>query len=246
MKRQRILAAVAGAMLMLSGAGAAHAQMAVFDGTTYAQVLKDAQTGLNQLQQLERQVQQGEQLVTQSSQLLTSLNQISNVNGLATVLEQPTLRGFLPDANTYVGATSGTGNLTTLGVIGQAAQVIRTANQVFTPSAGSTFGTTLTASGNQAALNLATGQAIVQAGASRLTGLQQLEAGLNTAANARAVLDLQARLQAEEAMIANDQMRIQGLAMTQAAQAQVQTQRAQEQAAAASQARLAIYQSAFQ
>jgi type IV secretion system protein VirB5 len=47
-------------------------------------------------------------------------------------------------------------------------------------------------------------------------------------------------------MIANDQMRIQGLAMTQAAQAQVQTQRNQEQAAAASQARLALYQGAFQ
>jgi len=60
------------------------------------------------------------------------------------------------------------------------------------------------------------------------------------------VLDLQARAQMEQAMIANDQMRIQGLAMTQAAQAQVQTQRNQEQAAAASQARLSLYQAAFQ
>jgi type IV secretion system protein VirB5 len=131
-------------------------------------------------------------------------------------------------------------------VIGQAAQAVRTANQLFTAPAGSTFGANLAVSGNQAALNLATGQAIVQAGATRLTGLQQLESGLDTAANARAVLDLQARAQMEQAMIVNDQMRIQGLAMTQSAQAQVQTQRNQEQAAAASQARLSLYQAAFQ
>ena len=235
----RRLFAAAGAALILVMSGPAHAQMAVFDSANYAKLLQETQTALSQLQQLEKQVQQGEQL-------LTSLNQISNVNGLATVLEQPALRSFLPDANLYASASAGQGNLTTLGVIGQAAQVIRTANQIFTAPAGSATGANLMATGNQAALNLATGQAIVQAGATRLTGLQQLEAGLNTAANARAVLDLQARAQMEQTMIANDQMRIQGLAMTQAAQAQVQTQRNQEQAAAASQARLSLYQSAFQ
>jgi type IV secretion system protein VirB5 len=102
------------------------------------------------------------------------------------------------------------------------------------------------AAGNRAAINLATGQATVQAGAMRLAGLQQLQSGLDTATNARAVLDLQARIQAEQAMIANDQMRLQGLAMTQTAQAQLQTQRDQERAAAASQARLSLYQAAFQ
>ena len=246
MRRHRILAGLAGAAVLFGLTGNAHAQMAVFDSANYAKLLQEAQTGLSQLQQLERQVQQGEQLVTQGGQLLTSLNQISNVNGLATVLEQPSLRSFLPDANTYVSASQSGGSLTTLGVIGQAAQVIRTANQLYTAPSGNVAGSALMTSGNQVALNLATGQAVVQAGATRLTGLQQLEAGLNTAANARAVLDLQARAQLEQAMIANDQMRIQGLAMTQAAQSQMQTQQNAERAAAASQARLTLYQSAFQ
>ena len=228
---------IAGVLLLASAP--AHAQMAVFDSANYAKLLQETQTALTQLQQLEKQVAQGEQL-------LTSLNQISNVNGLATVLEQPALRSFLPDANLYASAGTGQSSLTTLGVIGQAAQTIRTANQLFTAPPGSTVGASLTLTGNQAALNLATGQAIVQAGATRLTGLQQLESGLNTAANARPVLDLQARAQVEQAMIANDQMRIQGLAMTQAAQVQIQTQRNQEQAAAASQARLSLYQAGFQ
>jgi type IV secretion system protein VirB5 len=102
------------------------------------------------------------------------------------------------------------------------------------------------AAGDRAALNLATAEAVGQAAATRLTGLQQLQTELNTAPNARAVMDLQARIEAEQAMIANDQMRLSGLAMTQSAQAQVQTQRDQERAAAASQARLSLYQSAFQ
>jgi type IV secretion system protein VirB5 len=233
--KRRLLIGIASIVLVSSGP--AHAQMAVFDASTYAKVLQETQTALQQLRQLEQQVQQGQQL-------LTSLNQISNVNGLATALEQPALRTFLPDAGAFV--TAAKGDLATLGAIGKAAQSIRGANQLYVAPSGSVAGADLMAAGNRAALNLATGQAIVQAGVTRLAGLEQLEAGLNTASNARAVLDLQARLQAEQTMIANDQMRIQGLAMTQTAQAQVQAQRDQERAAATSQGRLALYQSAFQ
>lgn len=235
---RRFLVCAAGAVVILGLSAPAHAQMAVFDSANYAKLLQETQTALSQLQQLEQQVQQGQQL-------LTSLNQVSNVNGLATVLEQPALRSFLPDANSYVAASSNAGNLSTLGVIGQAAQVVRTANQIFTAPTGSAY-TSLTTSGNQAALNLATGQAVVQAGATRLTGLQQLQTSIDTAPNARAVAEIEARLVAEQAMIANDQMRIQGLAMTQAAQGQMLTQQNAEKAAAASQARLSLYQAAFQ
>ena len=232
--------------LAMAATSPAQAQMAVFDSTNYAKLLQETQTALSQLQQLERQVQQGESLITNGEQLLTSLNQISNVNGLATVLEQPSLRSFLPDAGAYVSATSSSGSLTTLGAIGQAAQVIRTANQIFTAPVGSAFGSTLTTSGNQVALNLATGQAVVQAGAARLVGLQQLQSAIDAAPNARAVMEIEARLVAEQAMIANDQMRVQGLAMTQGAQTQMLTQQQSEKAAAASQARLSLYQAAFQ
>ena len=244
--RGRLLTGLAGAAMIVSVAGSAHAQMAVFDSANYAKLLQETQTALNQLQQLEKQVAQGEQLVTNGEQLLTSLNQISNVNGLATVLEQPALRSFVPDANAYVSASSSQGGLTTLGVIGQAAQVIRAANQLYTAPAGNPYGAALMTSGNQAALNLATGQAVVQAGATRLTGLEQLQTSIDAAPNARAVMEIEARLLAEQAMIANDQMRVQGLAMTQAAQTQVLNQQSAERAAAASQARVSLYQAGFQ
>jgi type IV secretion system protein VirB5 len=235
MNRRLLAAAAAAALIGLSGA--ARAQVIVYDPTSYAKILQQAQTALNQLQQLKQQVAQGQQV-------LTSINQISHVNNLAPLLSLPSLRSFLPDADTFVSASSG--NLASLGPLGSAAAVIRKANQLFAPPAGDPAGADLAASGNRAALNLATGESVGEAGATRLTGLQQLQAALDTAPNARAVLDLQARLAAEQAMIANDQMRLQGLAMTQQAQDQLQTQRDRERAAAASAARLAAYQAAFQ
>ena len=244
-RKRSLFAGLAGAVLIFGATGQAHAQMAVFDSASYTKLLAETQTALNQLQQLEKQVQQGESLVTQGGQLLTSLNQISNVNSLATVLSQPALRGFLPDANTYVSASSSGGSLTTLGVLGQAAQVLRTGYQIYAAPSGSAYAS-LNTSGNQVALNMATGQAVVQAGAQRLAGLQQLQAAIDTAPNARAVAEIEARLVAEQAMIANDQMRIQGLAMTQGAQTGALNQQNAEKAAQASQTRLSLYQAAFQ
>ena len=235
MSRRFIAAALAA--LLTARSAPAHAEVIVYDPTSYAKLLQEAQTALNQLKQLEQQVAQGQQL-------LTSLNQISNVNTLATSLSQPALRGFLPNADAFVSAAQG--DLTALGALGAKAQAIRSANQLYTPPPSDAAGADLVAAGNRAALNLATAETVGEAGASRLSGLQQLTSALDTAPNARAVLDLQARIAAEQAMIANDQMRLQGLAMTQAAQAQMQTQRDRERAAAASQARLTLYQSGFQ
>lgn len=237
---RRHFIATACATLVAASTGPAHAEVIVYDPTSYAKLLQEAQTALNQLKQLEQQVNQGQQL-------LTSLNQISNVNALATSLSQPALRSFLPNADAFVSAAQGDLTaLSTLGALGAKAQAIRSANQLFTPLAGDAAGADLLAAGNRAALNLATAQSVGEAGASRLAGLQQLTSALDTAPNARAVLDLQARIAAEQAMIANDQMRLQGLAMTQAAQEQMQAQRDKERAAAASQARLSLFQSGFQ
>jgi type IV secretion system protein VirB5 len=76
---------------------------------------------------------------------------------------------------------------------------------------------------------------------SRLEGLQQLASALDTAPNARAVMDLQARFAAEQAMIANDQMRLQGLAMAQDAETRLQAQRDRERAEAQAAARLELF-----
>ena len=58
-------------------------------------------------------------------------------------------------------------------------------------------------------------------------------------------MDLDARLAAEQALIQNEQVRLQGLALMQAAEARLEEQRARERAEAARAARMSVYERAF-
>jgi type IV secretion system protein VirB5 len=232
--RRLLLAGIAALTLTAS---AAHAQMAVYDAASYAKLIQQAQTALNQLHQAETQVQQGEQL-------LQSFNQGSNVGSIAQALEAPVLRQLLPGVPALMAAAQG--DLTGLGAIGTQAAAIRSANRLYTPPTGDALAADLEAAGMRAARDMALGQAVATGGQQRLAGLQTLQQSIDAAPNARAVLDLQARAAAEQAMIANDQMRLQGLAMTQAAEDRLQAQRDKERMAAGNAARLALYKSGFQ
>ena len=139
-----------------------------------------------------------------------------------------------------------TRTLFALGAIGVKADAIRSANRLYTASADDPLGADLEAAGQRAARDLALGQSVTDAGAQRLEGLKDLQAAIDTAPNARAVMDLQARATTEQAMIANDQMRLQGIAMAQAAEDRLERQRQQERMMAARDARIALYRSGFQ
>jgi type IV secretion system protein VirB5 len=58
-------------------------------------------------------------------------------------------------------------------------------------------------------------------------------------------MDLEARLSAEQALIQNEQLRLQGLAVTQAAEARLEEQRNRERAEAARAARQSAYERTF-
>jgi len=232
----RFVRAATAAILALT-ASAARAQEIVYDPTNYGKMIEQAETGLKQLQQLQSQVQQAQRLYD-------GFNQASGVNSLATLLESPQLRAVLPDAASFISA--GNGNLRALGRIGARATQIRNGSRIYTAAHPDAYSQALDAAGARAALNLALGERVTDAGTQRLAGLQQLQASLDTAPDARAVMDLQARLTAEQAMIANDQMKLQGLAISQSAQDRLAAQQQQERAAAASDARLAAYKAAFQ
>jgi type IV secretion system protein VirB5 len=214
----------------------AHAQLIVHDPTSFAKLIEEARTALAQLEALKAELSQGERL-------FNSLNQPSGVNAIASGLLQPGARSFLPDADAF---TAAGGDLAKLGALAARAQAIRSSLQLYAPPRGDIEGAALSAAGDRAARDLATAQAVGEAGAKRLEGLQQLQAALGAAGDARAVLDLSARLALEQAMGANDVMRIQGLAMSQAAEDKLALQRERERAAAAASARLSLYRSAFQ
>jgi len=234
--KRHLLAAAAALTLGMVGSSA-HAAMLVYDPTSYAKLIEQAKTALGQLEQLKAQVQQGQAL-------FDSLNEASNVGDIARILSNPAVREVLPEAGAFAAAAEG--ELGTLGELGRRAEAIRSANRLYTSTSSDTLGGELEAAGDRAARDLALGEAVVNAGAQRLAGLQTLQAAIDSAPNARAVLDLQARAATEQAMIANDQMRLQGLAMTQAAEDRLQAQRERERMAAARQARMDMYRQGFQ
>jgi type IV secretion system protein VirB5 len=235
MKRPLITIALVGAVTF--GGSAAHAQLAVYDAASYAKLIQQATTAVSQLNELKAQVTQGQQL-------FSSLNDASGVSKIASALGVPSLRSFLPDASAFTAAAAG--DFTALGAIGAKADAIRLANRIYTAPAGDPLGADLEAAGQRAARDVALGQSVTDAGARRLEGLRDLQAAIDTAPNARAVMDLQARATTEQAMIANDQMRLQGIAMVQAAEDRLRVQRDQERAKAESASRMTLYRSVFQ
>lgn len=248
--RTRLFGAAA-AVLILAAAPPASAQMTVTDPGAYARMLQQLNEARSQLQELQTQVQQGTRLISQGQQLYDDFNKLTNVNSLAGVLNNPALRRYLPPE---VQDTSRllTGTLTDLGSIGTRATSIRDANRLFTPvtSGLSTveqyYQDSLVKSGDRAARDIALGESAYRTAGERQAGLDELRLALNNAKTAKEVMDLQARIDAEQALISNDQMQLQGLAMMQDAERRLADQRDREAAAARRQARHQALQEVYQ
>jgi type IV secretion system protein VirB5 len=240
--RARIPFAAAAAALVLAAAPTVQAQQIVHDPRALAQMIEEARTTLDQLRALQTQVEQGRQL-------FDSLNDLSGINALAGELGLPTVRNPLPDMRALRAAADG--DLSALGDLADRADAIRRDTRLYTPPAGDLdpaeayYRDSLERAGARTARDLAIGEAVGGAADRRLEGLETLRSALDTAPNARAVLDLEARLAAEQAMIQNEQVRLQGLALIQAAEARLEEQRARERAEAARTARMDVYERAF-
>lgn len=231
-----IVPAALAACLALAATPAA-AQLTVHDPVSYASLLRQATTALDQLNELRAQV-------AEAKKLYDGFNTASGAGALAGLLKAPELRAFVPDADKYLAAARG--DLGALGDIGRKAAELRAQTRLYSAVPDDVLGQDLERSGDRAARDLALGQATVKAGADRLRGLQGLLDALDSAPNARAVMDLQARLSVEQVMSLNDQMQLQGLAMSQDAETRLQAQRERERASAARHARMQRYQGGFQ
>jgi type IV secretion system protein VirB5 len=106
------------------------------------------------------------------------------------------------------------------------------ANAVLTPAQLSRLSSQeqaqLQSSRNSAALMQATSQQALQASSQRFTSLQQLINAIPTATDQKGALDLQARIAAEQAMLQNEQTKIQTLNQALQADERARQQRAQE------------------
>lgn len=211
---------------------AVKAAVIVHDPVAYAKVIEEVKTALDQLEAIKAQVAEGKRLHD-------SLNIRSAIDAIAPELSKPELRKVLPDLDALRQAADG--KFDALGAIGERAMEIREARRRLTPDPIGDANAALTRSGDLAARDLAVGEAAVRASAERLAGLQELQSAVGRADSARAVADLQARISAEQALILNDHMRLQALALGQAAEERMQRQEELERLAAERKVRMEYY-----
>ena len=228
MRRYRLLCAFLTAAL---ASGPAHAQVLVHDPSAVAELISQAQTALAQLQQLREQVGQAERLYE-------SFNDQSDVNAIAQSLLTPELRRLVPELSQFQAAAKG--DLAALGALAARAQTIRRESRVYLPDEADAA-ELLEASGAKAARDMALGERIGEIADKRREGLEELRGSLDVAGNARAVMDISARLAAEQAILQNEQVRLQGLLIMQAAEDRLAEQRQREAAAAIIASRLEMF-----
>ncbi|APO68901.1 type IV secretion system protein VirB5 1 [Rhizobium gallicum] len=190
----------------------------VIDRTAIVKQIESITQLKSQLDTLNQQLQQAEQLYG-------SLNKITNMADVASLLNDPSIRKALPrDFNAVEGLFKGSGT----GVFGNSASKFLESNSNYRTDANDFYAQELSRVQNQNAGQMSLGQQIYDAATTRIEGIDQLRQRISSAADAKDVADLQARLQAETAFLQTDLLRMQGLQMVQQAQVQVDDQRKAE------------------
>jgi type IV secretion system protein VirB5 len=185
--------------MLLSGVPAARAQFAVIDVASLTQLIQQAQT-------LTQQLAAARQQVAQAQSLFASM---SGTRGMQTLLSGVT-RNYLPTQWTQLMAVlQGGGGY---GALSNAVQAMINGNAVLSPAqlASLSSGGQNQIASNRQAVALLQGlvqQALVNA-SGRFASLQQLINAIPTATDNKGILDLQARIAAEQGMLQNEQTKL--------------------------------------
>ncbi|RXT29877.1 P-type DNA transfer protein VirB5 [Rhizobium leguminosarum] len=206
-------------MAALLPAGTASAQgIPVIDETAIAKQIESITQLKSQLDTLNQQLQEAQQLYA-------SLNKITNMADVAGVLNDPSIRKALPqDFNAIEGLFKGSGT----GAFGTSASKFLENNSTYRTDANDFYAQELARAQNRNAGQMSLGQQIYDAATKRIDGIDQLRQQISSAADAKDIADLQARLQAETAFLQTDVLRMQALQMVQQTQVQVDDQRKAE------------------
>lgn len=202
----------------------AQAQFAVIDVSAIAQLVRQLTTMEQQLTTLQSQLREAQ----------AQYQAITGDRGMQNLLPGVN-RNYLPtDWASLTGAMNPTGSA--YPALSASIQGNLAANAVLTPQQVAALSADqqaqLAADRQNAALLEATVQQALSTTSSRFASLQQLITAIGSAPDAKASLDLQTRVAAEEAMVQNDQTKLQVLYQATEAQAQVQQQRRAEQSIA--------------
>ena len=211
-------------LVLLAVAPAADAQFAVIDVASVTQLIQQVQTAVQELQTAQSELAQARQ----SYQSLTGTRGMQN-------LLSGTNRNYLPTDVTSLEATlSGSGG--TYGALAANVQSAMSANAVLSPAALASLSAAernaILAQRQAVALQQGISSQALANSSGRFTQVQQLISTIGSAQDPKAILDLQARIFAEQGMLEAEQTKLQVLYQTLQAQQAAEEQASREQAIA--------------
>lgn len=216
--------------LGLLGGQAAHAGIPVIDAANLAEAVENIVAWGEQYGQMAEEIST---MYSQLTQLQTTYNSIQGIRGMASLVNNPALRRYMPDDWGSTMSLVGGGGGGAYGSLSTSIDAIKTAANIMDVgdtglNAAGSVAKLFSGSKNQAALNRVLGEAGMQQASARFDSIQTLLDKVNDAPDDKDVQDLQARIAAEQAMIQNENVKMAYLQQLQQAQRDLAYQQARE------------------
>lgn len=198
----------------------------VFDPSVFARQFDQLIEMKKQVETLTSQLKVAQDQLAQAKQLYDSFNKFTNANDVASLLNSSEFRKYLPGEFAQIeGLIKGSGS----GSFASSIDSYLSQNRVYTASPGNSFyASELDRIARQTGAKHSLGQAVYDTASRRIDQLEELRRQISSSKDAKEVLDLSARLQAEQALLQNDVLRLQGLTMIQRAQSDMDVERERE------------------
>ncbi len=219
---------------LIGTGGNAYAGLPVFDGSALSNSVSSwAAQAANMAKQLTELQKQYQTMQQQYQQLQQTYHSMSGIRNMGDIANNPALRKYLPPDYQQVlklGTGVTNGNYGTLdGAVNgmkQASKILDITETRIDPN--SATGKAYQDAQNQAAVNRVLAEESFRQSGSRIDDLQQLLNKVNNAPDDKDIQDLQARIQAEQVMLQNEQIRLASLAQLAQSQRDIATQQARE------------------
>jgi len=211
-------------VLAVGGIRPAHAQFAVIDVASLAQLVQQYETLQQELSTAQNQL----------SQAQAEYAAITGGRGMQNLLSG-TVRNYLPGSWAQLSAVM-SGSSGSFPALASDVTALVNANAVLTPAQVGSLSATeqaeLTAARQSAALLGALSRAALANSSDRFASLQQLVGAIGWATDQKAALDLSARIAAEQGMLQNESTKLQVLAQVAQSQEWARSQQLRERAIA--------------
>jgi len=209
---------IAAALIGLPSTGLAQQGVPVFDAGAIAKHIE-------QIGKLTEQIKTMEAQLTQAKQLYESFNKLTDVNDVASLLSSEEFRKHLPKEFGEIEKLVSGGGGSLAGTIDRYLEQNRAYRG---GDANAFYRTELDRIARQTGAKHSIGQSVYDTASKRIDGLEELRQKITASKDAKDVLDLSARIQAEQALLQNEVLRMQGLAMVQQARGDMDGQRQKE------------------